>query len=68
MQLTDQKLSNGLARSIKIESALLYVLEQFRKIYINDHIQRISKVYEVLEPELGIQDESAMLVIFVRKM
>uniref|UniRef100_A0A158Q4K4 Exportin-7 n=1 Tax=Dracunculus medinensis TaxID=318479 RepID=A0A158Q4K4_DRAME len=68
MQLTDQKLSNGLARSIKIESALLYVLEQFRKIYINDHIQRISKVYEVLEPELGIQDESAMLVIFVRKI
>jgi exportin-7 len=52
----------------KLELALLSFFEQFRKIYIGDQVQKTSKVYRRLSEVLGLNDESMVLAVIVRKM
>lgn len=68
MELSDSRLSAGVPGNFKLEVAYLYMLDQFRKIYVSDQIQKISKVYDQLEKNLGLQDETAVITIYARKM
>lgn len=68
MELSDGRLSTGVPGNLKLEMAFLYTLEQFRKVYVSDQIQKLGRVYDQLEKNLGLQDESAVLVVYVRKM
>lgn len=52
----------------KLEVALLSFFEQFRKIYIGDQVQKNSKVYRILSEVLGLNDETMVLAVIVRKM
>ena len=51
-----------------MELALLSFFEQFRKIYIGDQVQKTSKVYRRLSEVLGLNDESMVLAVIVRKV
>ena len=42
--------------------------EQFRKIYIGDQVQKTSKVYRRLSEVLGLNDESMVLSVIIRKV
>merc|ERR1719412_715973 len=66
MQLTDSRLSQGGCE--KLELALLSFFEQFRKIYIGDQVQKTSKVYRRLSEVLGLNDESMVLSVIIRKI
>lgn len=66
MQLTDNRLSQS--GSEKLELALLSFFEQFRKIYIGDQVQKTSKVYRRLAEMLGLNDESMVLSVIIRKV
>ncbi|XP_023340889.1 exportin-7 [Eurytemora carolleeae] len=66
MQLTDSRLSEGGCE--KLELALLSFFEQFRKIYIGDQIQKTSKVYRRLSEILGLNDETMVLSVIIRKV
>ena len=66
MQLTDSRLSQGGCE--KLELALLSFFEQFRKIYIGDQVQKTSKVYRRLSEVLGLNDESMVLSVIIRKV
>lgn len=68
MELSDSRLAAGVAGNLKLEVAFIYMLDQFRKIYVSDQIQKANKVYEQLEKNLGLQDETAVLTVYVRKM
>uniref|UniRef100_F1KSW2 Exportin-7 n=1 Tax=Ascaris suum TaxID=6253 RepID=F1KSW2_ASCSU len=68
MELSDGRLSTGVPGNLKLEMAFLYTLEQFRKVYVSDQIQKLGRVYDQLEKNLGLQDESAVLVVYVRKI
>lgn len=52
----------------KLELALLSFFEQFRKIYVGDQVQKTSKVYRRLSEILGLNDESMVLSVIIRKM
>lgn len=66
MRITDERLP---ARGCeKLEAAYLWFLEQFRKIYISDQVQKTSKVYNKLTEVLGLTDEALVLGVFIRKM
>lgn len=52
IRLTDQRLPSRGAE--KLELAYLWFLEQFRKIYISDQVQKTTKVIESLVVELII--------------
>jgi exportin-7 len=54
--------------SEKLELALLSFFEQFRKIYIGDQVQKTSKVYRRLAEMLGLNDESMVLSVIIRKV
>ncbi|GIY83512.1 hypothetical protein CDAR_221582 [Caerostris darwini] len=66
MNLTDNRISQGGCE--KLELAMIYFFQQFRKIYVGDQIQRTSKVYKRLSEVLGVSDESMVLSVFVRKI
>lgn len=66
MNLTDARLSQDGCE--KLELALLSFFEQFRKIYVGDQVQKTSKVYRRLSEVLGLNDESMVLAVIVRKI
>lgn len=66
MNLTDSRLAQGGCE--KLELAMLSFFEQFRKIYVGDQVQKNSKVYRRLSDVLGVNDESMVLGILIRKM
>ncbi|VDK52307.1 unnamed protein product [Gongylonema pulchrum] len=68
MELSDSRLATGTARNLQLETAFLYMLDQFRRIYVSDQIQITSKVYERMEKNLGVGDEASVLSVYVRKM
>ncbi|VDK76048.1 unnamed protein product [Litomosoides sigmodontis] len=68
MELSDSRLSAGVPGNFKLELAYLYMLEQFRKIYVSDQIQKISKVYDQLQENLGLQDETGVITVYARKI
>ena len=53
--------------SERLELAVLFFFEQFRRQYIGDH-GRSNKIYQVLFKHLGIADEEQLLSIFVKKL
>uniref|UniRef100_A0A915D4X1 Exportin-7/Ran-binding protein 17 TPR repeats domain-containing protein n=1 Tax=Ditylenchus dipsaci TaxID=166011 RepID=A0A915D4X1_9BILA len=70
MKLTDANLQAGRADSenVQLEFAYLYLLDEFRKAYISDQIQRESRVYEKLSQEVGVADDSAALKLYAMKI
>ncbi|XP_076241414.1 ran-binding protein 16 isoform X2 [Calliopsis andreniformis] len=66
MNLTDSKLAQGGCE--KLELAMLSFFEQFRKIYVGEQVQKNPKVYRRLSDVLGVNDESMILGILVRKI
>ncbi|KAK0410878.1 hypothetical protein QR680_005375 [Steinernema hermaphroditum] len=71
MELSDSRLVNGVQGGpdcVQLEFAFLYVLDQFRKTYISDQVQKTSKIYDKLGTALGLSDETAVLSIFARKI
>ncbi|CAF4259079.1 unnamed protein product [Rotaria socialis] len=53
--------------SERLELAVLFFFEQFRRQYIGDH-GRSNKIYQVLFKHLGIVDEEQLLSIFIKKL
>jgi hypothetical protein len=53
--------------SERLELAVLFFFEQFRRQYIGDH-GRSDKIYQVLFKHLGISDEEQLLSIFIKKL
>lgn len=53
--------------SERLELAILYFFEQFRKQYIGDH-SRSNKIYQQLSNHLGVADEDQLLSIYVKKL
>ncbi|NXD10884.1 RBP17 protein, partial [Nothocercus nigrocapillus] len=52
----------------KVELAILWFLDQFRKTYVGDQLQRTSKVYARMSEVLGITDENHVLETFMTKI
>ena len=52
----------------KLDLAMLNFFEQFRKIFIGDQVQKSSKVYRRMSEVLGINDETTLLNVIIRKM
>lgn len=69
MQMTDQRLETQQpgAMDIQLEFAYIYMMDEFRKAYISDNVQRESQVYEKLAT-LGINGDAAVLRLFAAKM
>lgn len=65
MNLTDLRLPQTGCE--KLELALMSFLEQVRKIYIIEQMQKM-KIYKRLSELLGINDEPMLLSVFNRKM
>ncbi|TRY77108.1 hypothetical protein TCAL_08008 [Tigriopus californicus] len=66
MRLTDSRLAQQGCE--KLELALMSFFEQFRKIYVGDQVQKTSKVYRRLSDVLGLNDESMVLSVIIRKI
>ncbi|XP_053977684.1 exportin-7 isoform X2 [Hylaeus anthracinus] len=66
MNLTDSRLAQGGCE--KLELAMLSFFEQFRKIYVGEQVQKNPKVYRRLSDVLGVNDESMILGILIRKI
>ncbi|CAF3141426.1 unnamed protein product [Rotaria socialis] len=58
---------NSAPYSERLELAILFFFEQFRRQYIGDY-GRSNKIYQVLFKHLGIADEEQLLSIFVKKL
>lgn len=52
----------------KLELAMMSFFEAFRKIYVGEQVQKNSKVYGRLSEVLGLNDESQLLSVIMRKM
>uniref|UniRef100_A0A8C8SPJ7 RAN binding protein 17 n=1 Tax=Pelusios castaneus TaxID=367368 RepID=A0A8C8SPJ7_9SAUR len=52
----------------KVELAILWFLDQFRKTYVGDQLQRTSKVYARMSEVLGITDDNHVLETFMGKI
>lgn len=65
-QLTKEQRSDE--SSIQLEAAFIYLLDEFRKAYVADQVQKESRVYEKLSTEFGISDDAGALEVFVQKM
>lgn len=70
MQQTDGHLEQQLSGTtdIQLEFAYLYLLDEFRKAYMNDHVQRESRIFEKLNQDIGISDDTEALKLFTKKM
>ncbi|XP_066833185.1 ran-binding protein 17 isoform X6 [Anser cygnoides] len=52
----------------KVELAILWFLDQFRKTYVGDQLQHTSKVYARMTEVLGITDDNQVLETFMTKI
>jgi exportin-7 len=66
MNYTDQHLDKRGCEHLEL--AYLSFLEQFRKVYIGDTIQKCATVYRILTTQLGVSDEAAVLNIIMQKI
>ncbi|XP_026489379.1 exportin-7-A [Vanessa tameamea] len=66
MDLTDSRLASGGCE--KLELAMMSFFEAFRKIYVGEQVQKNSKVYGRLSEVLGLNDESQLLSVIMRKI
>lgn len=65
MNLTDARLAQSGCE--KIELAILSFLDQVRRIYLIEQMQKM-KIYKRLSELLGINDEPMLLSVINRKM
>ncbi|XP_036851120.1 ran-binding protein 17 isoform X1 [Manis javanica] len=66
MSLMDNRLPQ--CPNEKVELAILWFLDQFRKTYVGDQLQRTSKVYAHMSEVLGITDENHVLETLTTKI
>ncbi|CAG8589276.1 15848_t:CDS:2, partial [Acaulospora colombiana] len=52
----------------KLELAFIYFFQQFRKSYIGENSQKVSKSYNKLSELLGINDQTMLLELIVTKI
>ncbi|KAG2485018.1 hypothetical protein HYH03_016221 [Edaphochlamys debaryana] len=52
----------------RLDTALLYFLQCFRKVYIGEQVMHSSKVYTRLAERLGLEDHSAVLAVMLAKI
>ncbi|KAF2366896.1 Armadillo-type fold [Trinorchestia longiramus] len=67
MNLTDSCLMQGDGCE-RLEIATISFFDQFRKIYVGDQVHKFSKFYRRLSEILGLNDETMVLAVFVRKI
>lgn len=71
MRITDNLLEQQASiqqADTQLEFAYLYLMDEFRKAFVSDQIQRDSHVYDKLGQELGITDDGSALKLFAQKM
>lgn len=70
MQQTDAHLEQQLSATTdtQLEFAYLYLLDEFRKAFMNDQVQRESRIFEKLNETIGISDDVEALKLFTKKM
>lgn len=68
MKFNDMCVSQGHTRSKRLTLAFLVFFQQFRKIYIGDHAQKTSKVYNRLAEVLETNDQMGVLNLIVHKI
>ncbi|XP_064422812.1 ran-binding protein 17 [Latimeria chalumnae] len=66
MNLMDSRLEQS--GNEKVELAVLWFLDQFRKTYVGDQLQRTSRLYARTSEVLGITDENNILEVFMAKI
>ncbi|NXJ11512.1 RBP17 protein, partial [Odontophorus gujanensis] len=66
MSLMDAQLPQS--TNEKVELAILWFLDQFRKTYVGDQLQHTPKVYARMSEVLGITDDSRVLETFMTKI
>ncbi|OZJ04255.1 hypothetical protein BZG36_02466 [Bifiguratus adelaidae] len=54
--------------SEKLDSAFLYLFQQFKKSYVGESAQRTSAVYSKLSENVGVNDQSTMLTLIMQKI
>uniref|UniRef100_A0A6A7FXJ8 Exportin-7-A-like n=2 Tax=Hirondellea gigas TaxID=1518452 RepID=A0A6A7FXJ8_9CRUS len=67
MNLTDSCLLRGDGCE-RLEIATISFFDQFRKIYVGDQTHKFSRLYMRLAEILGLNDETMVLAVFVRKI
>ncbi|XP_055588183.1 exportin-7 isoform X1 [Uranotaenia lowii] len=65
MALTDSRLAQ--CGCEKLEFAIMCFLEHVRKVYINEHLQKL-KMFKRLSEVLGVNDETTLLTVISRKI
>ncbi|XP_065590543.1 ran-binding protein 17 [Cyrtonyx montezumae] len=66
MSLMDAQLPQS--SNEKVELAILWFLDQFRKTYVGDQLQHTPQVYTRMSEVLGITDDNCVLETFMRKI
>ncbi|XP_064886178.1 ran-binding protein 17 isoform X2 [Columba livia] len=66
MSLMDAQLPQS--SNEKVELAILWFMDQFRKTYVGDQLQHTSKVYARMSEVLGITDDNQVLETFMTKI
>jgi len=51
-----------------LELALVFFMQQFRKVYVGDQATAISKIYAVLQERLNLADHMAVLAVLMNKI
>ena len=59
---------SGESSNVQLDLALLFFLQQFRKVYVGDQATSSSKVYTRLHEKLGLSDHLAVLQVLVNKI
>ena len=59
---------SGLRSNQHLHCALLFFLQQFRKVYVGDQATASSKVYAKLQERLQLPDHLAVLAVLVNKI
>ncbi|CAD6193890.1 unnamed protein product [Caenorhabditis auriculariae] len=54
--------------NLRLEVSFIHMLEQFRRAYIMDQITRTSSVYDKLQSQCGISEETDMLGVIIQKI
>nr|VZI15407.1 unnamed protein product [Spirometra erinaceieuropaei] len=56
------------AGASRLELAIISFLENFRRTYVGENINRVSKIYQSLSSSVGVSDEIMMLRVFTAKI
>ena len=52
----------------RLELSVLFLMQQFRKVYVGDQATASSKVYTVIQEQLALSDHLAVLTVLVNKV